>query len=177
MNVEVEIRSFLSEEKYKELIDFFTRKGTFQGEDYQETFYFDGEHDLRIQRNSTGAKIWLKKGQLHDDHREEVEIKFAREDFEKLEKLFRILGYEVAIKWFRNRHTFGWHGISVMLDYTKGYGYILELEKMSTEEDQEEALRELKYKLATLKIPLTPKEEFKKKFEHYKNHWKELVKQ
>jgi len=176
MNIKVEIRSFISEEKYRELIEFFTRKGSFIGEDYQETFYFEGEHDLRIQRTNNGAKIWLKKGQFHDDTRDEVEINFSREDFEKLEKLFRILGYEVALKWFRKRHTFTWQGISVLLDYAKGYGYILELGKMANEEEQEDAIRELRYKLATLKIPVTPREEFNKKFEQYKQHWRELVK-
>ena len=93
---------------------------------------------------------------------------------EMLEKLFLSLGYNIEIKWFRNRHTFKWEDISVMIDYTKGYGYIIELEKMSTEEDKETTLELLKNKFQILNIPLTPKEKFHNKYIHYKENWKTL---
>ncbi|GEM_PF-2211807 len=72
-NIEVEIRSFISKDQYQELITFFHKNGQFKGEDNQETYYFDAEQDLRIQRNHTHSKIWMKKGKLHDEHREEIE--------------------------------------------------------------------------------------------------------
>ncbi|MEK6809803.1 MAG: CYTH domain-containing protein [Nanoarchaeota archaeon] len=174
-NIEVEIRSFISPEKYRELLSFFNQAGKFVSEDYQETHYLDAEQDLRIQRNNTYAKIWLKKGKLHDEHREEIEIKFDKDSFEMLEKLFLTLGYNPNIKWFRNRHTFEWQGITVMIDYTKGYGYIIELEKMSSEEEKEKSLLLLKEKLQKLDVPLSSKDEFEAKYKHYKENWKELV--
>ena len=175
MNIEVEVRSFISEDKYQELIDFFKDKGEFISEDYQETFYFDCDEDLRIQRNNTYSKVWLKKGKLHDDHREEHEVKFDKDEFEALEALFLSLGYNVEIKWFRNRHTFKWEGVSVMVDFTKGYGYILELEKMSTEEEKDSILAEWKAKMDSLGIEVSSREEFTDKFNHYKENWKSLV--
>lgn len=174
-NIEVELRSFISEQRYQELIEFFKKEGEFINEDYQETYYFDSDEDLRIQRNNFFSKIWLKKGKLHDDHREEIEVKCKKEDFEMLEKTFLALGYNIQIKWFRKRHTFKWQDISVMVDYTKGYGHILELEKMSTEEQKHETLELLRQKLASLNIELTPKEDFNKKYEFYKQNWKELT--
>lgn len=176
MNIEVEIRSFISKEKYEELLKFFNKNAEFVNEDYQETYYFNSLEDLRIQKNNFFSKIWLKKGKIHDDYREEVEIKFHKDDFEKLEKLFKILGYGIEIKWFRTRHTFKWQEIDIMLDYTKGYGYIIELEKMSDEENKEKALNLLKDKLKSLNIKETSKEEFNTKYEHYKKNWKELTK-
>ena len=92
-----------------------------------------------------------------------------------MERLFLLLGYEIEIKWFRNRHSFEWNGINVSVDYTKGYGYILELEKMSDEESKDEALKELKEKLVELDIKLTPREEFDEKCEDYKLNWRELT--
>jgi predicted adenylyl cyclase CyaB len=175
MQIEVEIRSFISKEKYSELLKYFKENSKFINEDYQETFYFDSKQDLRIQRNNFFSKIWLKKGNLHDEKREEIEIKFPKEDFEKLEKLFLSLGYNIEIKWFRTRNTFKYEEISVMLDYTKGYGYIIELEKLSSKENQEQALSLLKEKLNKLNIKLTPKEEFDKKFNYYKENWKNLI--
>jgi len=157
MNIEVEIRSFISKEHYEQLLAFFKKEGDFLGEDYQETYYFDTAEDLRIQRNNHYSKIWMKKGQLHEDHREEIEVKFDRSDFEKIESLFLNMGIGVHIKWFRKRNTFNWQGISVMVDYTKGYGYIIELEKMSTQEEKEQTLKLLKEKLKLLNIPYRTK--------------------
>lgn len=174
-NIEVEIRSFISEEKYQQLLDFFKMNARLLKEDDQETFYFSGKHDLRIQRNNSYAKIWTKKGKLHDDHREELEIKFDRSDFERLESLFLALGFEVEIKWFRKRCEFEWDDITVCLDHTRGYGYIIELEKMSSEEEKGIVYEKLQAKLASLDIAQTPKEEFDRKFIDYKQNWKSLV--
>ncbi len=176
-NIEVEVRSFISKEKYEELLNFFKRKAKFLKEDYQITYYFSGNNDLRIQKNNFFSKIWLKKGKIHDKYREEIEIICKREDFEKLYELFLALGYEVEIKWFRKRHAFEWNGINVMVDYTKGYGYIIELEKMCSDEEKESVYEELKQKLIQLGVKLTPKEEFEKKFEYYKKNWKKLIKE
>src|SRR3989344_3959588 len=114
--IEVEIRSFIDKTKYDELIDFFKENATLLNEDYQETYYFDCEEDLRIQRNNFFSKIWMKKGKIHDSSREEIEIKFDKEQFKELERLFLLLGYEIEIKWFRNRHSFEWNGINASVD-------------------------------------------------------------
>ncbi len=175
MNVETEIRSFISKEKFDELLDFFNKNASFVKEDYQETFYFDCDEDLRIQRNNFFAKIWMKDGKIHDDYRKEIEIKFDKNEFDKLEKLFLSLGHNVEIKWFRKRFEFRWDDINVCLDFTKGYGYIIELEKMCSEDTKEIELEKLKQKMKSLNIEITPKEEFNKKFIYYKENWKSLV--
>lgn len=176
MSIEVEIRSFISKEKYFELLDFFKENAELKKEDYQETFYFDCDEDLRIQKNNLKSKIWMKKGKLHDEQREEIEIEFDKEKFNELENLFLALGYNVEIKWFRKRKQFLWKGITVCIDNTLGYGYIIELEKMSDEKSKEENLIFLKNKMKELEIKITPKEEFNKKFEYYKNNWKDIIK-
>lgn len=174
-NIEVEVRSFVSKEQYDSLLDFFKREGQLLTEDSQETFYFSGEQDLRIQQNNFYAKVWLKKGKLHDAHREEIEIHVERKDFEVLGQLFLTLGYTVSIKWFRHRIEFSWEGVTVCLDHTKGYGYIVELEKMCTDSEKEREYAVLLQKLQSLGIALTPKEEFEAKFKYYKENWQRLV--
>lgn len=174
-NIEIEIRSFISKEKYEELLTFFKQNAKFIKEDFQETHYFDCEQDLRIQKNNKGSKVWLKKGKIHDDAREEIEIFTQNENFENLGKLFNALGHKVEIKWLRKRKEFEWGGIKVCLDYTRGYGYIIELEKLGTEETKEKILNELKGKLKELDIPLTPKEQFDEKYNNYKQNWRKLI--
>ncbi|MFI5412755.1 MAG: CYTH domain-containing protein [Candidatus Micrarchaeales archaeon] len=176
MAIEVELRSFITKEKYDELILFFKKNGKLLSEDYQETFYLDEQGDLRIQRNNFYSKLWTKKGKLHDEQREEMEIRFAKEDFENLEKIMSSLGHNVHIKWFRNRHTFEWNGVSAMVDYTKGYGYILELEIMSNESKKDKDLAKLIERFKQLKIDITPKEEFNMKYNEYKENWRSLIK-
>lgn len=174
LTIECEVRSFLTDEQYHTLREFFSREATFLGEDEQVTYYFDAEQDLRIQKNSQYAKIWLKKGVLHDASREEIEVRVPREQFDTLHQLFLSLGYQVSIQWFRKRLSFQWNDIEVALDDTEGYGRILELEKRTTLEDAEATTIYLKAKLAQLGIPLTPKEEFDQRYTHYKEHWREI---
>lgn len=175
MDIETEVRSFISKDKYEELLDFFKKNANLIKEDFQETFYFDCDEDLRIQKNNFGSKIWMKKGKIHDDHREEIEIKFPKENFQKLEELFLALGYNVDIKWFRKRFQFDWNKIKVCLDYTKGYGYIIELEQMTSEENKCDVHRKLVSKLKELNVEISSKEEFNQKYQHYKENWKKLV--
>lgn len=177
MAIEVELRSFISEQKYNELLKFFHQNATFLSTDTQETHYFDCNADVRIQQNNQYSKIWMKKGQMHDEAREEVEVKLPREDFAKLQKIFKALGHTVQIKWFRTRHSFKWDNIDIAVDHTKGYGYILELEILADESQKEHALNQLTKKFQELQIPITPKEEFKSKYEHYKNNWQALTTQ
>ena len=174
-NIEVELRSFITEEKSKELLDFFGKNWEFLNKDYQETFYFDWAEDLRIQKNENYSKIWMKKWKMHDEAREEIEIKVQKDDFGKLENLFLWLWYNVEIKWFRTRNTYKWEWIDVSIDYTKWYWYIIELEILSDLEEKEKNLEYLKSKFLELEIDISPKEDFTKKYEFYKNNWYELT--
>lgn len=174
--IEIEIRSFISKEQYEKLLEFFTQNAELIKKDFQETHYFNCPQDLRIQKSDSHSKIWLKAGKIHDDAREETELIIKKEDFEKAQKIFNNLGLKTEIKWLRNRTQFKCNEIKICLDYTKGYGYIIELEKIGTNENKEQILIELKQKLNELGISLTSKEVFQEKFNYYKNNWKELIK-
>jgi predicted adenylyl cyclase CyaB len=173
--VECEIRSFVSDDQYARLLAFFAVSAESLGEDCQVTYYYDCPQDLRIQKNSRYAKVWLKKGELHDESREEIEVRVGQDDFERLERLFEALGYKVEIKWFRHRRSYRWQGLDVSIDDTRGFGRILELEKRTDEAGQEPAISELKTRLAELGIEQTPKQEFQSRFEHYRRNWRQLT--
>ena len=182
MPLEVETRSFISKEQYEALMSFFkTNAKQSSTEDDQVTFYFESptsdKVDLRIQQNASYSKVWLKKGRLHDDAREEIEIRCQLSDFEKLEHLFLALGYAIQIKWFRRRNEFLWNEISVALDYTRGYGYIVEFEKLCEDQEKERVQRSLQEAFDSLGIAISRREEFEEKYTHYKEHWRELTKE
>ena len=173
--VEVELRSLISKEKYDELLKFFRNLNLSFTENYHETYYFDTKEHLRIYRTNLEAVLLFKKGKIHDEIKEEISIKFKREEFEDLEKLFLHLGLKIQAKWFRKRIEFKWNDINVCLDDTKGYGYILELEKISDELNKNKDLKILNKRLKELGIDLTPRDEFDKKYENYLKNWQTLV--
>lgn len=174
-DVECEVRSFIDGEKLVELDEKFRKEGEFLGEERQETHYFDCEQDLRIQRSDNGAKLWLKRGNLHDDAREEIEVRCGRDDFPKLAEIIGELGHGTEIKWFRHRRRYRWRGIKVTLDSTRGYGDIIELESVVPEGEKVAALSRLRELMEELGTEITPKEEFRSRFENYKENWRELV--
>ncbi len=174
-NIEVEVRSFISKEQYLSLLSFFTKNGKFLKEDTQETYYFSAPVDIRIQKNNFFSKIWLKKGEMHDEAREEIEVKFAKEDFSKIKDIFSELGLEVSIKWLRKRHEFLWEGLSVSLDDNINGTYFIELELLTSEEKRDSALSILKEKMNSLGIKQSSKAELEDYYQNYKKNWRTIL--
>lgn len=175
-SIEVEIRSFIPKEKFRELKEFFDKNAKFLGEDEQETVYLDGDKDIRMQKNSKYAKLWRKEGKMHDAARKEEEVRFPRENFDRVLKCITLFfGFGVKSKWLRKRLSYTWDEISVSLDDTKGYGLILELEKMVSMKAAEKTKSYLKRKMKELGIKITPREVFEKKFNYYTRNWKKLI--
>jgi len=176
MVIEVEVRSFIDEEEFNKLLEFFRKNAKFLKDDFQVTVYFSGDKDLRVQKNRFFSKLWLKKGKIHDDVREEIEVEFKREEFGKLLEILNELGLKVEIVWLRKRKEFQWNGIKVYLDDTEGYGKIIEIETYVEKENETEKKRdELISKLRSLGIKISERNEFEKKFEWYKRNWKRLL--
>lgn len=174
-DIEVEVRSFISKQKYNQLLKYFKKEAKFLGEDNQITYYFSGTPDLRVQKNKNFARIWLKKGKIHDKFREEIEVKFDRKDFEKLKNIFSALGFKEEILWLRKRNEFLWKNIRVCLDFTQGYGFIIELEKITSKKNRKEVYKLLLKNLEKLSVKLTAKKVFEEKFNFYKKKWRKIL--
>ena len=175
-NIEVEARSFLTDSQYENLLIRLRIEAEFIREIDEETVYFFGEQDLRMRRNKDEAYLILKKGKIHDKSREETEIKFEAVDFEKMQNLFETLGYELEIKWLRKRLEFKQDDVKILLDDTKGYGKIIEIEKMVQKGEEKNTYKILENRLKEFGIKITLKDDFNKKFEFYKKNWKSLIK-
>jgi adenylate cyclase class IV len=175
--IEVEQRSFISEEKYNELINYFKENGVVFGETKQISNYFKGDLDFRIMAADNYTKMWLKKGKMHDDAREEIEVFIDNDYRDNLFKLFANLGYEIEIKWFRKRLMGVYQDITVTIDYTIGYGYIIELEKIVEDRSMvEETKAYLLKTFENLGVNVSSREEFEEKYEDYRINWKKYTK-
>jgi predicted adenylyl cyclase CyaB len=175
-NIEVEMRSFISDAQFEKVKSILDIDFEFIGKLSEVTVYFSGEKDLRIRKSEDGAFLILKEGKIHDDARKEFEIRFNIEDFDLMIELLKALGYEVEIQWFRERLEYKKNDARVLLDDTKGYGKILELEEMVESGQEGDARKRLLDLIGDLGISeITTKEEFNKKFEYYKENWKNLI--
>lgn len=174
---EVEQRSFISEEEYNKLIKCFTDNKVVFNESKQITYYFKGDIDFRIMYTNNYTKMWLKKGQIHDDAREEMEVLVDNKYSLDLSKMLECLGYEVEIKWFRKRLEGDYQDIKLTIDYTVGYGYIIEVEKIVTDESLIDETKDMLCDiLKSFNIEISKKEEFKEKYNDYKKNWKDYTK-
>ena len=129
----------------------------------ETTYYLDSEKDLRIQKTETEAKVWLKEGNIHDSSREEIEAEFNLSDFDKLKEIFIRLNMKPKIKWERERLIYNWKGVKCMLDHTKDYGYIIELEKLVSK-NEKEVYNRLKEQLTSLDVELNPKQQIEETY-------------
>jgi predicted adenylyl cyclase CyaB len=175
-NIEVEVRSFVDDEQFERIKNILDSDFEFVKELKEVTVYFSGEKDLRMRKNDTEAFVILKEGKIHDDFRKEFEVNIEKQDFENMVELFRSLGYEIEIEWQRNRLEYKNANMKVLLDDTKGYGKILEIEKMVEEGSENDAHESLSAEMKKFSIDkMTSKEEFNEKFEYYKKNWKTLI--
>lgn len=176
-NIEIEVRSFISDKEYKKLLKELNKEAKFLDSIKEETVYFETpKGDLRLRRDQKRAYIILKGGKIHDSFREEIEIKCEKKDFEKIKKLFLKLGFKARIRWFRKRMIYRWKGIKLFLDDTKGYGKIVELEKITDIKERRKIHKNLENKLKSLGVKITPKKVFEEKFKYYKNNWIKILK-
>ncbi len=174
-NMEVETRSFLSGDEYVRLIKFMESDAEHVEDDEQSTFYLSGENDVRLQKNSSGAKIILKGGKIHDEYREEIEVKFKKEDFDNMVAVVCAAGHEIEIKLFRMRKEFLWRGTKVCIDRTKGYGDIIEIEILCGEDEVSDARKKVGELMKELDVAQTPRYVFEERFNHYKKNWRRLI--
>lgn len=164
--IEVELRSLLSDEEYNRLLIQLPKEATFVSDEEQETHYLDSPVDLRIMK-SCNTRIWMKKGKMHDTNREEIEVLFEKDDFDKLLKIFENLGMKTKLTWFRKRKIYKMGEATITLDDTKNYGKILEIEKLCSQEQAANAEGEIRRMFLEFKIKETPKEVFNEKYAEY----------
>ncbi len=175
-NIEVEARTFISDGQYDGIKKILEKDFELEKELKEITVYFSGGKDFRLRQNETEAYLILKKGKIYDDFHKEFEIRIGRKDFDNMKELLESLGYQVEIEWYRNRLAYKGDDMEILLDDTRGYGKILELEKMAEEGREKETHDELVREMERFGIKeLTLREEFDRRYENYKRNWRDLI--
>ncbi len=172
---EVEVRAFISQKDFKRLKKSFDKKAKFLNHHRDETLYFDKDGRLRLRREKKCDYLIYKFGKIHDRHRQEMEIKIEKPDFDKIKKILEILGLPLVVIWNRERLKWSWRGFQMYLDNTRGYGRIFEIEAMVAKKDKEKAYRKILELFKELNIKPTPKKEMQKQYRYYLKNWRRLI--
>ena len=173
-NIEVEIQTVVAGKDWPRLKKFFDRNAKFLGEHKDRTAYFEKNGRIRIRMEPAWAYFVFKSGKMHDRARKEIEIKFSKKDARLAEKFLNSLGFPVQIRWERVRRKYLWNGVTVTLDDTRGYGKLLELEKMSAAGGQERTFKLLVKRLKFLRVKPTSRENLNRKFRNYIKNWRKF---
>lgn len=172
--IHVEIRSFIKPEKYKELIEKYNN---ILHTEKQISYFFNSKEDLRFMKTKRYSEICIKEGNMHDDIRKEKIVKIDSKYNDDMAYILNDLGYVPQVKWFRTRSkaTLDF-GIDFCLDYTVGYGYIIEVSKNIEDNTKYDLTKiELGNFLESLDIDITSKDEFDKKYDEYVLNWERFT--
>ena len=172
--VNVEIRSFIKPEKYKELIEKYNN---ILHTEKQISYFFNSKEDFRFMKTKMYSEICLKEGKMHDDIKSEKIVKIDSKYNNNMEYVLNDLGYIPQVKWFRTRSKANLDfGIDLCLDYTVGYGYIIEVSKNIEDNSKSDLTKiELGNYLESLDIDITSKDEFNKKYNDYVLNWEKFT--
>lgn len=174
MQKEIEVKFVLGDKEKATLQEFLDSTGiTPHKVETQDNFYYKAQDnlDLRIRRTDSEAFLILKKGWMHDENREEIEVRVAREDFEKLDTILTNLGYEYDTKWHRERTEYRYEAFTIVVDFNAGYGWVAEIEKVVGEGEEDAAKKDILDLAEKIGLEPTPPEVFDNMYKYYKENW------
>lgn len=130
-------------------------------------------------RDANGTVILVIKASVGDDtsangvKRVEFESIVPME-LSELDQLLIDSGASYQAKWCREREEYGAGDLSVCIDFSPGYGYMAEFEKVVSDETALDAAREeLLSMMDTLGFIELPQDRLERMFAHYNAHWPE----
>lgn len=172
--ISVELRSFIKPDKYKELIEKYNN---ILHTEKQINYFLNSKEDIRFMKTKRYSEICIKHGNMHDDIKKEKSVKIDSKYNDDMAYILNDLGFIPQIKWYRTRSKANLDvGIGLCLDYTVGYGYIIEVTKNIEDISKSDLTKiELGNFLESLDIDITSKEEFDKKYNEYVLNWEKFT--
>jgi adenylate cyclase class IV len=92
-------------------------------------------------------------------------------NMESLDSLLESAGLTVRSKWSRDRWTYKKDGFTICLDKNAGYGWLVEVEKMATESEQQKVKGEVLAILQSFGLEELESDRLERMFAHYEATW------
>ena len=193
-NIELELRSEISEDQFKKIYDKLNKKAEFISETERFFIVFFGEikgirYDCRVRITNGQAEVVVKKGGYHEHNRIETTQPIVKEQFMGFVKILNSFDFDEydAKVCFREIFNFKYNKeIDISIARTDNLYYI-EVEKMTNKQNEEEDKKKLQTVFDDFKlVPFKENEfyEFCKKldkvdwfFDGSKEHYQRLEKE
>ena len=165
--LEIEKRGFLTEEQYKNLLDFLQENGEDLGEDNKDVVYYGfSDKILKVVNNISkgNAKISLKLNKLGQGSVfPETEVHFAQDDFKKMKLIIeKITVPDLAMSGTQKRRNFNYKGCELSVKWSEEWKYHFEIEKLIDSEDRvAEAEKQLELVAEELGLKIMTEQELK----------------
>lgn len=178
---EIELKFFSSKSIDLLRRDLLARGWIPRGSVEQMNHYFDSRagslrtrYERKISSTREGVpRVYLvaKSGELHGSVRKEYELS-VDSTLEQLDELLITAGNNLKSRWYRRRETLGKDGISICLDRNDGYGFVVEIEKMSyTDDGADESVLMIRTLADSLGLEEISKATLDKMYKHYTDNW------
>jgi len=152
-NIEVEIRSLLTEEQYKKIIVFLDQNSEEKDNDDRKTIFFMiPDKTLKI-TNYLGkgkAKIALKVGNfVKEISQKEYEVFIDPNQFDIAVDVFKNLGFDKIQNTEQKRINYKYKGCEIAIKWSPDWSYHFEMDKVIAESENQSQVREELIKIAT----------------------------
>lgn len=158
-NIELELRAEVPKHSFEQVLRQLRSRGVLLSKTKRlSVMYFGkvGKHkiDIRVRITDGEAEVVIKKGDFHAHNRTEVSQSIKKEQFVGMVKLMTQLGFTDVKVGERETYNFDFgNGIIVSLGRGGDISY-LEIEKMSSVENQKKDTLDLMNFANTMRIPL-----------------------
>lgn len=170
--MKVEKRTFISKEKYDQLVAFLDQNSVKKKREYQIVNTFRSDHDFRIIVTKHYIKLNLKKnGRTSEEYNVMINPIYHQD----LIGIYQNLGMVITLKRYRIRNQYIYQNLFITVDDVHKYGYVLRVmaEDQETGTKAEEALTSF---LKQQAVTLLPSSEFNERFTTYRLNWPEFTK-
>lgn len=152
-------------------------------EDHQEAFeniLTKGKNHSVRTRQLDSSIILVIKASIDDMSssngisRMEFEADFPNFTLEELDQILLDSDFTYQAKWSREREQYDSEEVTVCIDKNAGYGYVAEFEKLVSDVERAEEVRnELRSIMKQLVAEELPQERLERMFAYYNKHWSE----
>jgi predicted adenylyl cyclase CyaB len=143
MNIELEYRTLLSEDKFLNIKKTLTEKGIFLGNDSKHTIFYIWDDRLGkvVYNDATKVtKLSMKLGRISESESlEEIEFYLDYSEKASAERLLETFTPKDIQKVYQFRDNYQYKGIDLAVKYTQSWGFHMELEKIIHEESEKAA--------------------------------------
>jgi len=168
---EVEMRAVLNEKQFSVILDKLNQLGAQEGkkEKLSDAYFCPnkvksfkeiemdevGSYSLRVRKRENqevSADLNIKVITSFGDHHSWQEHEVKINSYEEMKDILKVIGFKQFIEIIKNRRSFQYQGMEILLEQIEDFGAAIEIEKMVTINESDPAKESIKKLLSELGV-------------------------